>query len=163
MTNMGSLPISSTSNHLKRVAAQGLVPMETLFRYRSPSLMLATLLLAGLSAVSKLAIASSDTATLSIGVELACGTGVVAARDWGYIESLIGSYSPTGLTGRDVVAAVYDYNIAGASVCGSSYSVLDINSFSSDPGSSWLSSITCNGVIPMLSGVRHGVGIHFLV
>jgi hypothetical protein len=55
----------------------------------------------------------------------------------------VGSYSPTGLTGGATVDEIADIT-AGA--CVAANSILDITGFSSNPGGSWLISITCNGV-----------------
>lgn len=54
----------------------------------------------------------------------------------------IGSYSPTGLTGGNTVAAATNI----VSCVGSVGSALEVSGFTSNPGSSWLTSITCNGV-----------------
>jgi hypothetical protein len=62
----------------------------------------------------------------------------------------LGSYSPTGLTGGETVVAVYDTT----GNCVGTFSDLSVSGFSSSPGSSWLSSITCNGVTNNGSSAR---------
>jgi hypothetical protein len=64
----------------------------------------------------------------------------------------IGSYSPSGLTGGKTVYTVLD-------IC---YSVatLNVDGFSSNPGSGWLTSITCNGITKTGSTAAYAWGIY---
>ena len=99
--------------------------------------------LLGLAAVSRLAIASSDTGTLLVGEESSHCVGGGSQGAYGYDSSFLGSYSPTGLTGGKTVDAIEDHVVVG---CGIVFSYFQVSGFSSNPGSSWLTSITCNGV-----------------
>jgi hypothetical protein len=88
---------------------------------------------------------STDNGTLTVGhITPTCPGGPGLQEIYGYASGLYGSYSPTGLTGGGTVTAVADNTPFG--VC--SYSALSILSvtISPNPGSSWLSSIKCNGV-----------------
>jgi hypothetical protein len=106
---------------------------------------LSFLLLTGSVAASPLAMAASDSGTLLVGVFGTPCTGGIQTID-GYEPPLsIGSYSPTGLTGGKTVALVIDRITSHPCVVGS-ISALNVSGFSSNPGSSWLTSITCNGV-----------------
>ena len=100
--------------------------------------------LAALIAAPQLAMASSDAGTLLVGhTSFFCGPGEVQSIT-GY-DSLvpIGSYSPTGLTSGGTVAAVIDFSLFCLIVRQGSEILV---SFPSNPGSSWLSSVTCNGI-----------------
>lgn len=55
-----------------------------------------------------------------------------------------GSYSPVTLTGGKTVVAVFDTHGTGG--CPGVFPTLIVKGFTSDPGASWLVSITCNGV-----------------
>jgi hypothetical protein len=62
----------------------------------------------------------------------------------GYSQaSGLGSYSPTGLTGGETVAYVADTT---ATTCFPARNQLSVSGFTSNPGATWLTSITCNGV-----------------
>jgi hypothetical protein len=100
------------------------------------------LALTGLITASQLAIASSsDSGTLTIGVGGGGSCGIGPLIDSGYVPGISkGSYSPTGLTGGKTVAGIIDYNGCATG------SELDVTGFSSNPGASWLTSISCNGV-----------------
>lgn len=92
---------------------------------------------------SGLALASSDTGTLLVGsISEPCAHGIQVY--YGYASDWIGSYSPTGLTGGKTVSVIYDFE----QICPptANLSRLSILGFSSNPGSTWLTSITCNGV-----------------
>lgn len=56
-----------------------------------------------------------------------------------------GSYSPTGLTGGKTVAQILDRTSANGCLIGSE-SHVTVSGFSANPGSSWLVSITCQGI-----------------
>jgi hypothetical protein len=108
-------------------------------------LLLGSVVLA-LSVAPVLANASStDDGTLTAGsVVQSCfppGTGTYNLV--GFINGSLGSYSPTGLTGGDTVWSIFDDDPA---TCGASSSVFSASGFTSNPGSSWLVSVTCNGV-----------------
>ena len=92
-----------------------------------------------------LAVASTDNGTLTAGFAVSglC-SGVHPITSRGYISGGIGSYSPTGLTGGKTVFAVYDHGPTPP--CIPSIAQLSVSGFVSDPGSSWFTSITCNGV-----------------
>ena len=86
---------------------------------------------------------STDNGTLTVGPHLApCGMGFVSSI--GYGSGAYGSYSPTGLTGGGTVLSISDVQRVGSCPIGN-MSVFSIE-LSTNPGSSWLSSITCNGV-----------------
>ncbi len=69
-----------------------------------------------------------------------CGSYGFAA---GYLTGTFGAYSP-GLTGGTSVDRLFEYP---GTTCGfSKIAIFGVTGFSSDPGSSWLISITCNGV-----------------
>jgi hypothetical protein len=57
--------------------------------------------------------------------------------------SHIGSYSPTGLTGGETVVWLVDTT---ATTCAPSSAQLGVSGFTSNPGATWLTSITCNGI-----------------
>ena len=93
--------------------------------------------------------ASTDNGVLTAGASSASSPNPVCP----YVDTLtirgyggsVGSYSPTGLTGGRTVHAIYDLNSA-TGMCGTTQSFLSVTGFASNPGSSWLISITCNGV-----------------
>lgn len=111
--------------------------------------------IAFLVGASQVSFAASDIATLTKGTTGsggACSTGY-----WGFSSGVggFGSYSPTALTGGNTVAHVFDYlSVFG---CGSA-AVLQVSGFSADPGSSWLTSITCNGVTRSQPTAIHSYG-----
>lgn len=91
---------------------------------------------------------SSDTGTLTAGEYDTCFMGALDHTIlFGYSSGFAGSYSPTELTGGKTVADLYDHESVGHGICvfpkGSSFTV---SGFSADPGATWLSSVTCNGV-----------------
>lgn len=102
-----------------------------------------------LSAVSPWAFASSDSGTLTIGVDNVCikGGGLQGIENlYGFWSGVTGSYSPTGLSEGKSVVSIWD-NDRFFTQCGTgNSSLLSISGFSVDPGQEWLSSITCNGV-----------------
>jgi hypothetical protein len=91
-----------------------------------------------------LAVASTDNGTLTAGTSVAglCSGHPIILH--GYISGGIGSYSPTGLTGGQTVSDVYDQE--NTPPCVPAAVSVSVSGFSSDPGSSWLTSITCDGV-----------------
>jgi hypothetical protein len=111
-----------------------------------------SLALIGVMFNSQLALASSDSGTLTPGSKLS-GCNLTGGKQSfvGYVNGLgIGVYSPTGLTGGRTVVAITDQTRIE---CGVTNSYLAVDGFSSDPGSSWLSSVTCNGVKFLASAV----------
>ena len=68
-----------------------------------------------------------------------------------------GSYSPSTLTGGKVVAEVFDRTVAGSPMnCPTPSVVLAISGFTASPGSTWVTSITCNGVKLTTPGIGFG-------
>lgn len=118
----------------------------------APAVVSVTLLNAQLTRAS-----DSDSATLLAGETTQfCGAGGGVNRYWldGFNDVLpLGSYSPTGLTGGETVAVLEDET---PFVCGTTQSGLTISGFSANPGSSWLISVTCNGVTNTGSGGSYG-------
>jgi hypothetical protein len=97
---------------------------------------------------------TSDIGTLTVGQGAVVGCphfefnliyGFIGTRSSGNF----GSYSPSGLTGGKTVGAIYDVE---PGTCEGSKSALVVTGFSSNPGSTWLTSITCNGVENLGSG-----------
>jgi hypothetical protein len=91
-----------------------------------------------------LASAADDNATLMVGFRTIpiCGDGAPPLLQSGYASNTIGSYSPTGLTGGEVVSFLYD--IKGP--CSANGGFIFISGFASNPGKSWLTSVICNGI-----------------
>lgn len=58
----------------------------------------------------------------------------------GYISGFLGSYAPTGLTGGKAVNAIFDIT------CPGNVGNFTASGFASDPGASWLTSVTCNRI-----------------
>jgi hypothetical protein len=92
-----------------------------------------------ISLVPMTALADSDAGTITV-----AEGGTAPACIYGYSGSL-GSYSPTELTGGEIVNAIFDLYWGMAS-CVNTESGLKVNGFTSSPGESWLTSVTCNGV-----------------
>ena len=108
------------------------------------------LLLASIS-YPEISTAASDIGTLTVAVkDVGCpGFGVL---DWsGYANGTMVSYSPTGLTGGKTVDGVYDAQTILHCSVSLSESVFSVTGFSSNPGSSWLTSVECNGVTNLQS------------
>lgn len=103
------------------------------------------LAVAGFGVSSQLAFASSDTGTLLVG---ATSGGVCLQIISGYDSPIsVGSYSPTGLTGGKTVTLIIDSAFfEPQSGCPANFSGINVSGFSSNPGQSWLTSVTCNGV-----------------
>jgi hypothetical protein len=88
---------------------------------------------------------SSDAGTLTEGGQgITCSQGTAILR--GYATSGTapnppwGSYSPSTLTGGKTVGAVYDWK---GGPCGSLGGYVYIKGFTSNPGSTWMTSIKC--------------------
>ena len=89
------------------------------------------------------AFASSDTGTLAVSTHILRCNGTIAIVGRGFINGEFGSYSPTGLNGGDTVGGLFDeYNTCGFPTS----SWFEVDGFSSDPGSTWLTSVTCGSV-----------------
>lgn len=90
-----------------------------------------------------IALAATDDGTITVGK---FGGGGLPLCFWGYSSSSIafGSYSPTGLTGGRTVAYL-NTDVTGPNCLGGFYGNFGASGFSSDPGQSWLTSVTCNG------------------
>lgn len=100
--------------------------------------------IAVLAFVPIVANASTDNGSVTVGAAIwgSCSPPPGPIAD-GYYSGIMGTYSPTTLTGGRTVFGVYDVN---AFVCGTNAAVLIVSGFSSDPGKGWLTSISCNGV-----------------
>ena len=96
-------------------------------------------LVAVLSFIPMIGLAASDNGTITVG-----STENPPFCSWGYLSGTIGSYSPTGLTGSKTVHGLFTL-VAGPSCTGTLVGHLQVSGFSSDPGQSWLTSVTCNG------------------
>jgi len=94
------------------------------------------------------AYAATDNATLTVGTRAVvggCGP-LLASQVSGYEVGTAGSYSPTGLTGGRTVIRLFDL------LCNNTIIArLDVSGFSSNPGQTWLTSVTCNGVTKLAS------------
>lgn len=91
-----------------------------------------------LSLSPMIAFATSDDGTITVGESVGGNLCI-------YVYSgSIGSYSPTGLTGGKTVADLFD--AWAGSTCGLGSGYLFVSGFSSNPGQSWLTSVTCNEV-----------------
>jgi hypothetical protein len=110
------------------------------------------LMLISLISTPKLAVAStSDSGTLTVGRAGGHCSSMGLFADAGYGSGAFGSYSPTGLTGGDTVFGLLDQH----SSCFGNTSTLDVTGFSSDPGSGWLVSVSCNGVTNSASSANY--------
>lgn len=88
--------------------------------------------------------AASDSGTLKIGTATLGECESFPQIFSGFVKSLsAGSYTPTALTGGATVIAVADDEDWS---CGGNDAEFQASGFSADPGSSWLTSVTCNGV-----------------
>lgn len=89
---------------------------------------------------------STDNGTLTIGSRIVrCNNNQGFQFLFGFGSGVYGSYSPTGLTGGESLLSIAD-NTTTSACGGSAFSQLIVSGFSSNPGSSSLSSVTCNGV-----------------
>jgi hypothetical protein len=102
------------------------------------------------TAIRVIPLTSTNNGTLTVGnITPSCSNNVGVQFIYGFASGLYGSYSPTSLTGGDSVVTIADNTPSAIPPhnCGySAFSELSVSGFSSSPGSSWLSSITCNGV-----------------
>lgn len=98
-----------------------------------------------------LALGSTDNGTLTAGTQVTftCPPPTGHSMNIGYISGSLGSYSPTGLTGGKTLTQVFDF----ISTCAGTLGQVAISGFSSNPGSSWLMSVTCNGKTRLSSAV----------
>jgi hypothetical protein len=93
----------------------------------------------------------SDSGTMTVGATLELCHGLPYFETQGYETSpALGTYSPLGLTGGETVVVLMNNVVfptpLGCPALGSSYAYFFATGFSSNPGSSWLISITCDGV-----------------
>ena len=95
-----------------------------------------------------LAFGATDNGTLTVGTLTQVGQCFFMTDRvyYGWVGGSIGSYSPTLLTGSKVVNALYEHGCVNPN-----NSLLIIGNFASDPGTSWLTSVTCNGVTKLRS------------
>jgi hypothetical protein len=101
--------------------------------------------IAGLLLAPLTAVAATDNGTMTVGWTDGgpnCDGGLYARYIIGFYGGVLGSYSPTSLTGGKTVFSISE-NID--MVCAFSASGITVSGFTASPGSSWLSSITCNG------------------
>jgi len=85
--------------------------------------------------------AATDNGTLTVGTASAsCGSS--SALHYGFGPGM-GSYNPTSLTGGKTLVVAED--VVDFLCTGSIYAWVQINGFSSNPGSTWLTTVTCNG------------------
>ena len=91
-------------------------------------------------------IAADDSGTLSAAEHtIRCWAGPHIELLYGYMRSRsLGSYSPTNLTGGQILAEIYDQTDGGCKLV--SGATLSISEFPADPGRGWLTSVTCNGI-----------------
>jgi hypothetical protein len=97
-------------------------------------------LVAGLSITPMVTLAASDNGTITVGVGGNQAAGICV---WGYASG-VGSYSPTGLTGGETVVSLFTA-VIGPLCEGTLNGYFQVSGFSSNPGQSWLTSVTCNG------------------
>jgi len=109
-------------------------------------MMLSVLVASFYFGISQNASASSDSGTLTAALNTSsCPSGrIPIVEHIGFLTGTFGSYNPTGLTGGESVFGLYD--IHWLCLNGQLDSFLSVSGFSSDPGSGWLTSVTCNGV-----------------
>lgn len=90
----------------------------------------------------EVASAITDNGTLTSGSQTASCGGTRNFQFTGFSSTLpLGSYSPTGLTGGMTVTQLYGVFGIQCPKAG----VLAVAGFGSNPSSSWLTSLTCNG------------------
>jgi hypothetical protein len=109
----------------------------------SAKVLIRSLSLIALIFVSQQATASSDSGTLTPGTfTFTCPFHIGHFNQVGF-GGTFGVYSPIGLTGGKTVGEIFDEAPAG---CGLNVSFFSVTGFSSDPGTAWLTSVTCNGI-----------------
>ena len=101
--------------------------------------------LIGLLAGPSFAVAGTeDVGVLTVGHAFDGNCGGHGLQYSGYNPAFsAGSYSPTGLTGGQTVVLVADF---AQIFCGVNLTFLKVSGFTTNPGSGWLTSITCNGI-----------------
>ena len=105
--------------------------------------------LVGFACSSQFAVAASDTGTLVPNGIYQCDGVTMPYEIWigyQYGSSQYGTYSPTTLTGGYTVAQLMDIGVSGVTCDGIGNSYFAVSGFSSNPGSSWLTSVNCEGV-----------------
>ena len=108
--------------------------------------------LIGLAAIPIVAFATNDNGTLTVGKQATFLPPPINV--WACISGYepsgppLGSYSPTGLTGGEIVASLTDLDTGTSSACNNiaKNSFLNVSGFSVDPGQAWITSVTCNGI-----------------
>ena len=98
-----------------------------------------------LAIIPAISLAASNDATLQVGHRNIpfSGCGVDSGYDGSSSTFFFGSYSPTGLGGGRTVAFLDEISFCDLSVI---QGALSVSGFTSNPGKSWLTAVTCNGV-----------------
>lgn len=114
---------------------------------------LVALAMAWFSLTSQFAAAANDSGTLADGSDsvLCRPPASGSLHRLGFETGFFGSYSPTGLTGGKTVSDLFDQDADGT--CGATFAAISISGFSVDPGTGWLTSVTCNAVSRLESNV----------
>jgi hypothetical protein len=114
--------------------------------------------LVGFACASQFAMAASDTGTLvPNGIYQCTGDPMPYEIFVGYqAGSQYGTYSPTTLTGGYTIAELMDVGVSGVTCDGIDNGVFSVSGFSSNPGSSWLTSVNCGGVEQLASNASFG-------
>jgi hypothetical protein len=106
--------------------------------------------LIGTVLIPAIALAASDNGTLTVGkgVSSTVQQPSLYICASGYQSPSLGSYSPTGLSGGKTVHALWDFDVGGGNPsCPTPVSsFFSAAGFSSNPGQSWTTSVTCGGV-----------------
>lgn len=113
-----------------------------------------SLSLIGVLCESEFALASTESGTLTPATKIQVCPPFPFDTSFtfvGFTNGGFGTYSPTGLAGGRTVWVVTDEQMGD---CGVSQSMFFVSGFSSDPGSTWLTSVTCNGVENLASNAR---------
>jgi hypothetical protein len=87
------------------------------------------------------ATAATDVGTLTKGSD---GSG--CRFYYGFQTGFMGSHSPTGRTGGNTVHSIYEVLNIPTGCSGGLMAFVNVSAFFSNPGSGWLTSVTCNGV-----------------
>ena len=99
---------------------------------------------------ASIATAASDKGTLAVrytNAGVCQGPTHLPLPFFGYYEELsTGSYSPTGLTGGEIVTYLGDRISFASCATGGTFSVFGVSGFSSNPGRRWLRFVECDGI-----------------
>jgi hypothetical protein len=109
--------------------------------------------MAALSLAPVMVLAASDTGTLTVG-----SAEALPFCFYGY-DTTLGAYSPTELTGGETVYGILDVYMGSLNkmnCLGGATSDIQVNGFTSNPGKSWLTSVTCNGNEKTGSSANYG-------